>query len=115
MRSLALTLLAAAAAVLACDLAPAAAAPGWRVYANPRYGTTLEVPADWRPGREPDNGDGLVFTSPDGAASIRVWGGLHIADSVAEELDSRATPEPGETVSYRRRGPRSLVLSGRRG
>src|SRR3954453_12622693 len=107
MRSLVLTLVAVLA--LACTLAgPARAAPGWPVYANPRYGTTLEVPADWRPGREPDNGDGLVFTSPDGAASIRVWGGLHIADSVAEELDSRATPEPGETVSYRRRGPRSL-------
>jgi serine/threonine-protein kinase len=108
--------LALALALLASALAVSAeAAPGWRVYANPRYGTILEVPGDWRPGREPDNGDGLVFTSPDGAASIRVWGGLHIADSIAEELDSRETAEPGETVSYRRRGPRSLVISGRRG
>jgi hypothetical protein len=117
MRRLALALaLALALPLLACALAlPAGAAPGWQVYMNPRYGTTLDVPADWRRGREPDNGDGLVFTSPDGAATIRVWGGLHIADSVAEELDSREAANPGETISYRRRDRRSLVVSGRRG
>src|SRR4051812_38520896 len=117
MRRLALALaLALALPLLACALAlPAGAAPGWQVYMNPRYGTTVDVPADWRPGREPDNGDGLVFTSPDGAATIRVWGGLHIADSVAEEMSARETAEPGETNSYRRGDRRSLVVSGRRG
>ena len=110
MRRLAPALLASMLAVSA-----AAAAQGWRVYANPRFGTRAEVPADWRPGPEPENGDGLAFTSPDGAATLTVWGGLHIDDTVAEALDRLEAREAGETVTYRRRGPRSVVLSGRRG
>jgi hypothetical protein len=61
-------------------------AQSWRGYANARFGTVAQVPGDWRVGREPENGDGLDFTSPDGQATITVFGGLNIDDSVEQVL-----------------------------
>ncbi|HEX8662799.1 MAG TPA: hypothetical protein VF744_02070 [Beijerinckiaceae bacterium] len=87
----------------------------WHTYLNSRFGTTAEVPADWRPGREPENGDGLTFTSPDGAASITVSGGLHVLDSVKEHMDMVAAGNAGETVTYLRRDRRAIVASGTKG
>jgi serine/threonine-protein kinase len=109
MRSLALALAFALAAV------PALAQQRWRTYFNGRFGTTAQVPADWRPGREPENGDGLVFTSPDGEASITVFGGLHVLGSVKEHMDMIAAGNAGETVTYVRRDRRAVVVSGTRG
>ena len=37
------------------ELVALAHAESWRIYSNARFGTTAEVPADWRPGRPPDN------------------------------------------------------------
>jgi serine/threonine-protein kinase len=90
-------------------------AQGWRTYVNGRFGTTAQVPADWRPGREPENGDGLAFTAPDGEASITVSGGLHVFDTVGEAMDIVAEPNAGETVTYRRRDRRAVTVSGTRG
>ena len=109
MRSLALVL----AFVLAA--APALAQQRWRTYFNERFGTTAQVPADWRPGPEPENGDGLAFTSPDGEASITVYGGLHILGSVKEGMDVIAERNHGEAVTYEHRDRRAIVVSGTKG
>jgi serine/threonine-protein kinase len=96
-------------------LAAPADAEGWRTYNNERFGATAEVPADWRAGRPPENGDGLVFTSPDGQASIAVYGSLHIWDTIDEAVAIFETPSDGETIKYKHHGPRSIVISGTRG
>jgi hypothetical protein len=104
--------LALLALVLAHD---AALAQQWRTYANPRFGVTADVPRDWRAGRPPANGDGLKFASPDGQASIMISGGLQIEDTLEEAMQSHAEPLEGETVTYRHRDGRTLVVSGTRG
>jgi serine/threonine-protein kinase len=109
MRSLALAL----AFVLAA--APAFAQQRWHTYFNERFGTTAQVPVDWRPGPEPENGDGLVFTSPDGGASISVYGGLHVLGSIKEHIDMIAEGSDGETVTYLRRDRRAVTVSGTKG
>jgi hypothetical protein len=87
----------------------------YRTYHNDRFGVSADVPRDWRAGRPPDNGDGLKFTSPDGAATIIVSGSYRMADSVAEALDSEQAADEGETITYQTRAPRMAVISGMRG
>src|SRR5438046_1460692 len=58
--------------------ASSASAQSWHTYTNARFGTTADVPRDWTAGQEPENGDGLVFTSPDGQSTIIISGGLHV-------------------------------------
>ena len=102
-------------ALALCDghaLAQSSRHGGWRSYVNARFGTVAEVPRDWRAGREPENGDGLAFSSPDGQATITVSGGLNIDSAVEEAMRSREQPLDGETVTYKLRRGRVLVVSG---
>ncbi len=39
-----------------------------------RFAYAVDVPRSYRAGREPDNGDGQKFTSPDGNVAIHVYG-----------------------------------------
>jgi len=94
---------------------PGGHAESWRVYSNARFGTTADVPADWRPGHPPENNDGLVFTSPDGQAQITVYGGLHVWDSIDQAVAIFEEPNEGETITYRHRAPRAIVVSGTHG
>lgn len=100
-----------ALAVLAA-LAGSASAGAWRTYVNERFGTTAEVPADWRAGEPPANGDGLAFTSPDGSATIIVSGGFNVWDSLDEAYAAYGAPGDGETITYHRRADGWLVVSG---
>jgi serine/threonine-protein kinase len=95
--------------------AAAAAAPQYRSYANPRFGTTADVPADWKSDPPPANGDGLRFNSPDKRATITVSGSLNIYDTVEEAMKSYEEPGEGEKITYRHRESRALVVSGTRG
>jgi serine/threonine-protein kinase len=99
---------------LALAVPAAAHAVAWSTYANERFGTTAEVPADWTPGEAPDNGDGLRFTSPDGQAWIIVYGGLQTSDSVGEAMAILEKPNEGEQITYHHRESRLLVVSGLR-
>jgi hypothetical protein len=113
-----LTALRAAALVLAGIAAPASPAhaeDAYRTYHNDRFGVSADVPRDWKAGRPPENGDGLKFTSPDGAATLIVSGGYRIADSVAEALNSEQAADEGETITYQTRASRTAVISGMRG
>jgi len=96
-------------------LCPAKAEQGYRNYRNVRFGVSADVPSDWKAGREPENMDGLVFSSPDGAATITVSGILNADDTPASELiadEQRA--QSGETATYRSKGPHQAVISGTR-
>jgi hypothetical protein len=90
-------------------------ADDWRAYANPRFGAAAEVPANWRPGFQPENGDGLQFTSPDGRASITVSGGWNQARSMVETVETYGVADVGEIVTYRHQDNRSFVVSGTKG
>src|SRR5262249_15304054 len=100
--------------VLVTFAVPALAQSAWQVYRNERFGSTAEVPASWVPGPPPPNGDGLRFSSPDGRASVAVSGSLQTFDSVGEALTTFETPKPGEIITYHRRAPSWLVVSGLR-
>ncbi|HZP19905.1 MAG TPA: hypothetical protein VFB16_06800 [Bauldia sp.] len=102
-------LLAAALAVAA--IAGAAEAAGWRTYVNERFGATADVPADWQPGEPPANGDGLEFRSPDGKATIAVYGSFNSLGT-KEEMNIYASPNEGETITYQKRGKTWVVVSG---
>jgi hypothetical protein len=97
-------------------LSPVTAEQAYRNYRNARFGVSADVPSDWKAGREPDNQDGLVFSSPDGAATIIVSGILNADDAPAREViagEQRA--QDGETVTYRKADARQAVISGTRG
>jgi len=101
--------------LFAIGLVALARAESWRTYFNDRFGTTADVPFDWRPGPPPANGDGLAFTSPDGQASIAVYGSLHNWDTIEQAVAIFEKPREGETITYKHREPRSIVISGTRG
>lgn len=99
-------------ALLALLIATSALAQDWRTYVNPRFGSTAEVPRDWTMGPPPANEDGRMFTSPDGRASIAVYGSLHVLDSIDEAMEIYETPKDGETVTYKQRTKRTITISG---
>jgi len=88
----------------------------WRTYRNARFGTTIEHSDRFRPGRPPDNGGGLGFTSADGA-SFSVFGSHNALDHDLLGLERfvRADRQPGEHITYSARGANWFVLSGTRG
>ena len=103
---------ATATALLVAAVLPAAAKPF--VYTNARFGTSVTFPAEVFTSHAdaPENGDGLLWTAPDGA-SLAIYGSnnaleqtpAQMADFVSEGLD----------VTYRKVGRDWLVVSGRDG
>jgi hypothetical protein len=94
----------------------ARATEAWATYRNTRFGTAIEYPARFRPGRPPDNNDGQSFTAADGA-ELRVWGSFNIdgLDRAALQSRMREDPAAGDSYSYSAHGEDWFVLSGRRG
>ena len=91
-----------------------ASAEQWRHYKNVRFGASADIPAGWKALPPPENGDGQVFESPDGQATITV-SGIFGTESVAEEIALRAKPNSGEAVTYKAVGATSVVVSGTKG
>ncbi|MCB1487687.1 MAG: hypothetical protein KDJ88_09530 [Bauldia sp.] len=100
--------------ILAAVATGPALAEAWQTYVNERFGTTADVPAGWQAGEPPANGDGLRFTAPDGSASVAVFGSLQTFDTIDETIAIYEAPVDGETITYRHRDDRGLVLSGTR-
>ena len=97
-------------------LAPASAEQGYRQYRNWRFGVSADVPSDWKAGPEPANNDGLVFASPDGAATITVSGILNADNApAAAVIADEQRAQDGETVTYRKASARQAVISGTHG
>jgi hypothetical protein len=88
----------------------------WKTYANDRFGTTIEYPSRFKPGRRPDNNDGQGFTAPDGAL-LAVWGSLNIEERDIAGLEAWLTEnhKADEQITYRASGKNWLVQSGARG
>lgn len=88
-------------------------AQGWRTYSNPRFGTAIEYPDRFRPGRPPDNGGGLGFSSGDGA-SFSVWGSHNALehDLAGLEAFTRENRNAGERITYDARGANWFVIAG---
>jgi hypothetical protein len=91
-------------------------AESWRTYRNPRFGTTIEYPDWFRPGRPPDNGDGLGFSSADGAV-FSVWGSHNALEHDLSGLETftRENLSKDQRVTYAERGANWFVLSGSQG
>jgi len=103
--------------LLVCAI-PALAAD-WERYANPRFGTSAEVPVDgFAPDPAPENGDGQGWTSTDGKGQILVFGSFII---VAETFDGyrnfqmSAAQEDGLDVTYSAGGKNWYTFSGTHG
>ena len=98
-------------AVLLIATAPAFAGL-WFTYSNGRFGTTADIPAAWKPGKPPENGDGLTFASPDKRAKITVSGSLQVMDTIEDTVALLEAPNAGETITYRHKEPGVVVVSG---
>ena len=76
--------------LLVCALPTLAA--DWERYANPRFGTSAEVPVDgFAPDPAPENGDGQGWTSTDGKGQILVFGAFVLVDETFERLSRLPT------------------------
>ena len=103
------------AVILAVATGTAAAQQRWTTYANPRFGTTIDYPADLfaRPDPPPENGDGQAFRSRDGRARLAVWGAYNAGhDSPQQYVAQIVEPEGG--ITYRQITARHFVVSGLR-
>jgi hypothetical protein len=93
------------ALVLTATLTSAALAAEWRTYVNDRFGATADIPAYYKEGEAPANDDGRRFTSPEGDATIAIWGSLAASledesfAQYAERLVSYAKQD-GWDISY---------------
>jgi hypothetical protein len=87
-------------------------------YVNARFGTVCTFPDQIFSKRmpEPENGDGLEWQSADGA-SVACYGGYNALDDTPKSLveSEKASPEPGEKVTYSKTGKNWAVLSGTKG
>ncbi|RWL81195.1 MAG: hypothetical protein EOR67_13660 [Mesorhizobium sp.] len=87
-------------------------------YVNARFGTVCTFPDQIFTQRmpEPENGDGLEWHSADGA-SVACYGSYNAFDDTPKSLveNEKASPEPGEEVTYGKAGKNWAVLSGTKG
>ena len=88
-----------ALAILIASTSLAFAGQQYQHYFNDRFGVSADVPQGWSSGAEPDNGDGLRWTSPDGAAEVAVYGGFQVLDSLEEAFK---TEDAGYVAHARR-------------
>lgn len=71
----------------------------WRTYSNVRYAYSICYPAQLKPGREADNGDGRTFTAKDGAR-LKVWGGYNVLDEDTDAVARRRQHQTGGGITY---------------
>jgi hypothetical protein len=89
-----------AIAAFALFVSPALA-EDWKTYENPRFGFTVDVPADgWKELPPPENGDGQTWRSNNDRANILAWGS-YVLDDFATDAASRvaADKDKGWTIT----------------
>lgn len=103
---------------LALLLAPGAAGADSLTYSNDRFGTRLTFPAELFDTRldPPENGDGMTWTSRDGA-SLAVYAGYNALEQRPDELLAgiMAARAAGGEVTYSRSRGNWVVVSGTAG
>ena len=103
-----------AAVVVSTGMVPASAAD-WRPFANARFGFAVDVPAAYRVGPPPANGDGRQFTSPDGVVVVRAYGAyLSAPGAYAADAEQTIQSERGDglAVTYSAIGRDRYTISG---
>jgi hypothetical protein len=96
-------------------VATATAQQRWTTYANPRFGTTIDYPADLFVARDPppDNGDGQAFRSRNGRIHLAVWGRYNVdGNSPQQYVDDYVEKDGG--ITYRQITARHFIVSGLR-
>ena len=91
---------------------PTTGSAQWKSYTNNRFGFRLTYPPSLIEGRDPDNGAGKYFASPNGEFEVLVQGhfvkeGQSLDSYYADNLAGRKG-----TVTYSRKGPSWYVISG---
>ena len=84
--------------------------PSYKHYVNRRYGFQVDYPADFIPGRQPANGDGLSFTSPDGQASLNVSAG-HIFNTSLQKAYTNDLQRVQGSLGYHTAGDTWYVIT----
>jgi hypothetical protein len=82
-------------AILLLLIAGPALAQDWGRYGNARFGYAIDVPPEFVGEGESQSGDGQVFRSESGTASLHVWGG-HILEGSFEAAMQAAIDYAGE-------------------
>jgi hypothetical protein len=84
-----------------------------KTYKNPRFGTSVTFPADIfiRAMEPPDNGDGMSWSSKDGAV-LSVFGSNNALDDTTADYAKRIEDEPNRRITYKRVAEDWLVVSG---
>ena len=113
--SLALGLLGVAADSAAHDVATAERSPGWGKYRDRNLGMAFDFPSHiFTLESAEQSGDGVVFSTPDGRARIRVSGFRNDANETPRALLSRIARPDEAKFTYVRTTPRFFVASGTR-
>ena len=78
-----------AVAVMVGLIAVSRAAPAldrWTTYANPRFGTIADYPADLLTVQDapPENGDGASFRTADGRAHLSIYGAYNVENDTPQ-------------------------------
>jgi hypothetical protein len=85
-----------------------------RPYLNARFGSYVLVPKDWPSLPPPENGDGLIFVSPDQRARITVSGSFNLSPGDDGPVLSTQSAD-GFQPTYAKRGKGWAVASGVKG
>jgi hypothetical protein len=83
-------------------------------YVNNRFGFSVIVPAEFERSESPENGDGDHFTSPDGRATLSMYGSNSSGTTTKEYYDDLAHGL-GVEPTYTRLADDWFVLSGQKG
>lgn len=86
----------------------------WKEYANGRFGFLLRYPGTLLASREPDNGGGREFHTPDKEFSVVAVGHFLISD-IGDSLEKRWQDDLkslGETITYKKKTATWYVVSG---
>jgi hypothetical protein len=91
-----------------------ATAADWKMYANGRFGYSVDLPADFKTILVPENGDGIGLASADGQAKLSIWGNNFSEGGFSQESDLRRRFEidDGWKFTYEKRGASWASLSG---
>ncbi len=97
----------------ASDSAVTSSTHDWQIYANDRYGVTIEYPADiFAPLPPPDSGDGRRFVSDDGQSGFYVFAQYNALEQSLAEIFADDQTHDGERITYKKLGTGWYVISG---
>lgn len=93
--------------------APQATSQEYATYLNRRFGFRLSYPSNLRSSRQPDNGAGMSFSSPDGEFSVTAQGHFLNGDTL-DTLWANELKQGGATITYSTKKADYYVVSGSR-